>query len=309
MVPSIPVRLALVLLVVSSFMSLLIAGGKLDPNLSRLVAACEALSVPFIECRHGQGESPAFEWQAASGIASIDGRFCIPRGAFLRHDVFEGLDTPSPKIGMKALAWHQAVNGWLLSQPSIRIFNRNHLPVSLSKPATLIAARQAGLVVPLTEVTNLEPSIRAASELGSVTKPVAGGDYCYFISDILEGTEFRNQLASCPAFIQPRLVAPEVRVYVIGSYDFAFEMRSPSLDYRVHQDAEVVPMPKVPDVISGLRKLMTTLQMDYGAADFKTDPETGDLMFLELNTSPMFARFDMEVNGTLAQSIVRTLLS
>ena len=290
-------------------MTLLIAGGKLDPNLSQLVAACNALAVPYVECRHGKGESPAFEWRAATGIASIEGRECMPCGAFLRHDVFEGLDTPSPKIHMRALAWHQAVHGWLLSQPSIRIFNRGHLPAALSKPATLIFAQQSGLRIPSTQVTNLELSIRVASELGSVTKPVAGGDYCYSISEILKGTEFRNQLASCPAFVQPRLVAPEVRVYVIGNHSFAFEMRSPSLDYRVHQDAEVVPMPVVPDVISGLRELMSTLQMDYGAADFKTDAETRELAFLELNSSPMFARFDMEVNGALAQSIVRTLLS
>jgi D-alanine-D-alanine ligase-like ATP-grasp enzyme len=52
---------------------------------------------------------------------------------------------------------------------------------------------------------------------------------------------------------------------------------------------------------------MKKLQMDFGAADFKTDPETGRLTFLELNTSPMFARFDYDSQGQLCRAMVRAL--
>jgi len=38
--------------------------------------------------------------------------------------------------------------------------------------------------------------------------------------------------------------------------------------------------------------------LDFGAADFKTDPDAGELVFLELNTSPMFARFNEVSQGT-----------
>ncbi len=54
---------------------------------------------------------------------------------------------------------------------------------------------------------------------------------------------------------------------------------------------------------------MAELQMDYGAADFKTDPETGELVFLELNSSPMFARFDLEINGQLSRAVAAELSS
>ena len=47
--------------------------------------------------------------------------------------------------------------------------------------------------------------------------------------------------------------------------------------------------------------------MDFGAADFKTDPETGELCFLEVNTSPMFAAFDQVAGGKLAEAILETL--
>ena len=55
--------------------------------------------------------------------------------------------------------------------------------------------------------------------------------------------------------------------------------------------------------------LMRDLRMDFGAADFKTDPDTGELVFLELNTSPMFARFNQVSEGRLAADMVRQLLS
>ena len=53
---------------------------------------------------------------------------------------------------------------------------------------------------------------------------------------------------------------------------------------------------------------MSALHMDFGAADFKTDPESGALTFLELNTSPMFARFDDIAGGRLSDAIVERLM-
>jgi hypothetical protein len=47
--------------------------------------------------------------------------------------------------------------------------------------------------------------------------------------------------------------------------------------------------------------------MDFGAADFKTDPDTRQLLFLELNSSPMFARFDQVSGGQLCAAIIHEL--
>lgn len=289
-------------------MPLLIAGGRHDPNLSLLCDACRLLDIPLTEVRHDKGKSPTFEWDLATGEARIDGALCRPAGAFIRHDVFEGLSDPRAEVGARALAWHQAVHGWLLVNCSVRMLNRAPTSISLSKPATLIAARAAGLMIAGTLVSNVESSIRSAALEGNVSKPVAGGDYCYELTEAIERTEFRDGAASCPGFIQQRLVSPEVRIYVIGDETFAFEMRSPSLDYRLRQDAQVIPLKTVPDVAVGLRTLMKSLKMDYGAADFKTNGETGKLVFLELNSSPMFARFDLECGGQLSRAIVTTLL-
>jgi hypothetical protein len=289
-------------------MSLLIAGGESDPNLQALSAAGKRLGIPLVELRHGQGKSPAFQWDIDSGSVKINGESCRPHAAFIRHDVFEGLNDPRPEIGTRALAWYQAVHGWLLVDRTIRLFNRDSSVASMNKTTTLVAARDAGLAIPATVVTNLESAIREAATRGDVTKPVAGGDYCYPLDEVLSRTEFRNGVSSCPGFLQPRLVAPEVRIYVIGSKTFAFEMRSPSLDYRMHQDVDVIPLPEVPNAEEGLRRLMTHLRMDYGAADFKSDPQSGELVFLELNTSPMFARFDQQSRGELCLAMIGELM-
>jgi D-alanine-D-alanine ligase-like ATP-grasp enzyme len=41
--------------------------------------------------------------------------------------------------------------------------------------------------------------------------------------------------------------------------------------------------------------------------DFKTDPGTGRLLFLEVNTGPMFAAFNHASNGKLCDAMIEQL--
>ncbi len=124
----------------------------------------------------------------------------------------------------------------------------------------------------------------------------------------MQSVQFHNGCAATPAIVQNRLVGPEIRIYIVGKHAFAFEVRSTSLDYRINQDVELEPV-KLPPEVDGLRALMSTLKMDFGAADFKTDPKTQRLVFLELNSSPMFVRFDQALNGALCKALIQELLS
>ena len=197
--------------------------------------------------------------------------------------------------------------GWLLSEPRVRIFNRQMGQAAANKPAALVFAREAGLQIPPTKITNQADSFRAEQLDSMIAKPVGGGDYCYSLAEALAKTDLRDGVAASPAIVQKRLAPPEVRIYVIGATEFAFEVRSPSLDYRVNQDAELILLPHVPREVSRLRNLMSRLGLDFGAADFKTDPDTGELVFLELNTSPMFARFDQVSGGKVCAAILHEL--
>lgn len=288
-------------------MTLLLAGGEDDPNLVALLKAAANAGIETQELRISSAESPAFSWDPATGVARLAGQELKPGGAFIRYDAFASMKDPRPAVNSRALGWYQTLMGWLLSQRSIRIFNREISEIASNKPASLFAAREAGLSIPATLVTNEVESFGVDERNLLVAKPVAGGDFCHPLADALNKAELRGGLAAIPAIVQTRLVAPEIRIYVIGQFAFAFEVRSSSLDYRVKQDAELILLPEVPKELSMLRKLMAWLGMDFGAADFKTDPDTGQLLFLELNSSPMFARFDRECGGQLCKAIIHEL--
>lgn len=288
-------------------MALLLAGGEDDPNLDALANAAAKAGVELLHLRMPSGESPAFCWDPAAGAPRLSGRELKPGAAFIRYDVFAGMKDPRPAVNSRALAWYQAFMGWLLSEPGIRIFNRDISQLAANKPASLVYAREAGLAIPATLVTNEVGRFSPGQMDSLVAKPVSGGDYCYSLADALNKAELRGGLAATPAIVQKRLVPPEIRIYVIGQFAFAFEVRSSSLDYRVNQDAELFRLPEVPRELGMLRKLMSRLGTDFGAADFKTDPDTGQLLFLELNSSPMFARFDQASEGQLCAAILHEL--
>ncbi len=288
-------------------MALLLAGGEGDPNLAALAKAANKAGAELQELRIPSGTSPAFCWNPAEGIARLSGQELKPSAAFIRYDVFAGMQDPRPEVNSRALAWYQTLMGWLLSEPQIRIFNRDVSQIATNKPATLVCAREAGLQIPATLVTNEVEKFGADQLHSLIAKPVAGGGYCHSLVDALGKAELRGGLAATPAIVQKRLVSPEARIYVIGQSAFAFELRSNSLDYRVNQDAELTLLPEVPREVFMLRNLMSRLGVDFGAADFKTDPDTQQLLFLELNISPMFARFDQVSKGQLCAAIIREL--
>jgi len=288
-------------------MVLLLAGGDEDPNLTVLAQAAQRTNVELLDLRLPPSESRAFCWTPGEGAARFDGRELRATAGFIRHDVFGGMQDPRPEVSARAHAWYQTVMGWLLSEPGIRIFNRQMSAAASNKPAALVLARKAGLRIPPTTITNQAGDFHGEQLDSMIAKPVAGGDYCYSLAEALAKTDLRSGLAASPAIVQQRLVPPEIRIYVIGQSAFAFEVRSNSLDYRVNQDAELVLLPDVPQELSMLRELMSQLGLDFGAADFKTDPDTGHLVFLELNTSPMFARFDQASQGRVCEAMLREL--
>ena len=288
---------------------LLIAGGVSDPSLAALASAAQARHARWLDARIPLTDSPSFHWDlslqtSASAWPACQGQ--VVTAAFLRHDVFAALADPRPVVAERAQGWFAAMHGWLLAHPEVRVFNADMHPVAGNKPAALLQARAHGLRIPHTWVCN--DMARLKSRLGqapAIAKPVAGGGHCQTLDEAV--SQVSHAQAAMPALIQPRLIAPEYRVFVIGEQVLTFEVSSPSLDYRVNQDAVVCPAPNPPEA-AGLQALMKTLRMDFGAADFKTDPDTGALVFLELNTSPMFAHFDEVSDGAVCGAMLDHLL-
>jgi glutathione synthase/RimK-type ligase-like ATP-grasp enzyme len=251
---------------------------------------------------------PVLTWDMQADRLELDGREIRPGACFIRYDVFTHMADKDPESSRRASAWYNTIAGWLQVHPEVRILNR-HFSGSNNKPHLLHLAQEAGLEIPVTRISNdLEALERWSAERPLAAKPVQGGAHCREMADML--TVVREAGPAAPFIVQNRLVQPEIRLYKIGSRFIAFEMRADVLDYRTTNATMVIPKPlhEVPPALcEGLAKVMDRLGMDYGAADFKTDSDTGRLLFLELNSSPMFFGFDLATGGAVSDAILAVL--
>ena len=291
---------------------LLIAGGEADPNVDSIVARAERRGMEARTLRVGPGTNPSLDWSFHDDRLVIDGEEMSPTGVFLRYDVFGHMADGRQATAYRANAWYTALQGWMLAHPGVRMLNRRY-GGQMNKPFMLHLAARTGLFIPSTRVTNeLDAVEREAAALGPlIAKPVTGGGYAQPLEELLAGTERRDGRSAAPAFVQRRMVPPEVRVYGVGEGAgrrfIAYRVESEALDYRVDDDSVVVHLPLDEvgaEVVCGLGRLMDALEMDYGAADFKADPDTGRLAFLEVNSAPMFAGFDFVSDGAVSDAIL-----
>jgi hypothetical protein len=285
---------------------ILVAGGDRDPNLRALVKTLEERGEPVCFLQVGESHHPWITWELESGRLLVDGEEILPRAAFVRYDVFTNLADGRPASSFRAGAWYTAVMGWLAAHEEVKILNRRSMHSSTNKPHALDVARRAGLGVPSTLVSNHLAGLAAFTpERQKIVKPINGGGYCQHLDDVLARTASQDGgVAAAPALVQPELVPPEVRVFGIGNRFLAFSVASDDLDYRERQSARVEPLPEVPaGLAQGLGRLMDPLGLDFGAADFKTCPETGKLLFLEINSGPMFAAFDQASGGAVSGAL------
>lgn len=293
---------------------LLIAGGDNDPVTASFRERVRQRGIAARELLVGAA-NPGLTWNFQSDVLRLDGEELEPRAVFLRYDVFSSLADARPQVTYRAQAWFITLHGWLLAHPEVRMLNRSP-GGQASKPYILHLAGRTGLRIPFTLITNELDALEAdADRLGPmIAKPVPGGGFAQDVRDLLAGTERRDGRSAAPAFVQGRLVPPEVRVFGVGQgatrrYE-AFRVESTALDYRADSETRVVHLPLGEvdrDAVEGLGRLMDALEMDWGAADFKTSPDDGRLVFLELNSGPMFSAFDQASGHAVSDAIIAWL--
>ncbi|HEX8691864.1 MAG TPA: hypothetical protein VF746_05565 [Longimicrobium sp.] len=286
---------------------LLVAGGETDPNLLSLLRRARERALPVLPVLAGPQTTPALTWDVQADTLVLDGREVRPAAGFMRYDVFHAMADRRAAVGFRAQAWHTALQGWLLAHDDVRVMNRGYAGQT-NKPFMLRAAAACGLRIPRTLITNhLDALERVEGAAEMIAKPVAGGGYTQLIRDLLAKTPRRDGRSAAPAIVQQRLVVPEVRIYGIGGRFLPFTVISDRLDYRADDATRVEPRDLEsidPGLIAGLGRLMGRLAMEYGAADFKTDPDTGELVFLEINSGPMFAAFDRASGHAVSDAIL-----
>ncbi|WP_309385588.1 hypothetical protein [Cerasicoccus frondis] len=289
--------------------AIIIAGGECDTNLLRLIEHCSKQGVPVIPLLFGETKSPSFKWDIQEQTLELNGQTLRPYSIFTRFDIFNQMRDGRSESNARATAWYSAIMGYCLAMPTVKCLNSKASNLVGNKPAILTLAKQHGLQVPRTWVSNNSDFIGGLQPTGAyIAKPVEGGDYCRTLDSAIGETHSKKQTFAKPAIVQQVLIQPEVRIYRIGDQSMAFNMKSDSLDYRVAQDAEVtVAHEDFKEETQALFSLMDSLQMNFGAADFKTDQATGKLSFLEVNSSPMFAHFDYVAGGQLSAMILNFL--
>jgi len=293
---------------------LLIAGGELDSSVNSIAARAERRGIEARTLLVGEGTNPSLSWSFDGDRLTIDGEASSPSAVFLRYDVFGHLADGRPETAYRAGAWYTALQGWMLAHPAVRMLNRRHDRV-MNKPFMLHLAAQVGLRIPSTRITNDLDALEREAGGPMIAKPLTGGGYAQPLEELLAATERRDGRSAAPAFVQQRLVPPEVRIYGVGMGAerryVAFRVESAALDYRADDESVVVhlPLDEVDgDAVRGLGRLMDALEMDYGAADFKAFPDTGRLGFLEVNSGPMFAGFDAVSDSAVSDAIVDYLV-
>jgi hypothetical protein len=290
---------------------ILIGGGEIDHSILSLLRRARERELPVIELLVGATGNPAITWDVEADTLVLNGEEIRPAAGFLRYDVFSAMADPRPSVSFRASAWHTTVHGWMLAHDDVRMLNRGYAGQS-NKPFMLRLAAACGLAIPRTLISNdmqMLDGLQGADEM--IAKPVPGGGYTKLLADVLADTPRKEGRSAAPAFVQRRMVTPEVRIYGVGGRFIPFNVISDQLDYREDKDSrvEALPLESVdPGTVAALARLMERLQMEYGAADFRTHPDTGELVFLEINSGPMFMGFDAVSGNAVSDAILDYLI-
>ena len=285
---------------------LLIAGGETDTQLQRMVDRARARGITLTTLLHSAEDDLPLVWDLETGSLRVGTAEIRAKAAFVRQDVFRYLATRNPTDQMTARNWKVMFDGWVWSNPDIRLFNRDFaMKDAVNKPLALIWARDAGLPIPRTSIHASKDEAEASLERGAVVyKPVAGGDMCRELEAGALERVVKPHLPR-PYIFQERLVAPDLRIFRVGERFYAFEIEADALDYRtVGGDAEIRRVTVPLHLLGPLRKLTNRLGLTYAAADFKASAESDALIFLEVNSNPMFAAFDHASDGALVDGML-----
>lgn len=231
------------------------------------------------------------------------------KAVFYRPDFYMDQSKYTAEKAHDARDWHDLFTGWFLANPQIRLFNRGFgIPMRVNKLLALRMAVEVGLHVADTYYVNNVALYNNIAKSGEyIRKPMIGGIHTQLATPELGCSEEAHY--SRPITVQAKMVSPELRLYRVGDKLMAFDMLSPSLDYREKNDVEIKPRSEVSaDLAEKFIKLTDRLGLTYAAADLKTDPANGQLAFLEVNDAPMFPAFDRASNGALTKLIWDWLL-
>ncbi|HET9551744.1 MAG TPA: alpha-L-glutamate ligase [Anaeromyxobacteraceae bacterium] len=185
------------------------------------------------------------------------------------------------------------------------------------KPRQLAAAEAAGLAVPATLVTSDPARARAFVEARRgervVHKALHATTVDWHPTRFLEGRDLARLEAVrlAPVILQAYVPGVDVRAIAVGDRLFAAEIdataTSSPQDFReVWDDCRVAPVELPDEVAAGLRRVMASLGLAYGAFDLRRRDD-GRHLFLEVNPSGLWRFVEHRTGQPISRAIAEAL--
>jgi glutathione synthase/RimK-type ligase-like ATP-grasp enzyme len=184
------------------------------------------------------------------------------------------------------------------------------------KPTQLIRARDIGLTIPDTLITNDADAVKefVDSVAGrAIYKMFRGTSFGFFGTRPFGELDFSNldRLQTCPAIFQEYIEGEyDIRVIVVGDKIFAarlaYDQSSEIIDTRLlHTEIAAYELPS--DIENKLVQLVKSFGLVYSAIDMRYSNELG-YVFFELNPEGQFLWIEIEADLPISHEIAAQLL-
>lgn len=180
-----------------------------------------------------------------------------------------------------------------------------------TKAFQLFSMAQMGIRVPKTLISNDKDEVRRFAEENNcdlIFKPVQGGGYTKVLSQNDLSDERLKCLNSGAVQFQERLDGVDIRVYVIGDKFFASEIRADSIDFRIDENAEIVPVSLPENIKNDCLAIMDKFKLKFTGIDIKTK-SNGEYVFIEANPAPMFIYFEKKSGYPITDTLCDFLIN
>ena len=273
----------------------------------------------YLPCEHDIGGT----WRTCDGD---DVAFGLVRAVWFRRQRLppkpKGLANTFFEYSVRECEWF--LRGLLYTREAAWMSPPLSLQRAESKMYQLVAAVEAGFLVPATLVSNDPSDIRAfyAREHGDVVaKPLRLGyfDYghsqtCVFTSSVSQSDLDCGAALSCAPVIYQKRVQKvvDIRVTVVGEQVFAAEIDSQSeptaaLDWRQADAKLPLSRHRLPDAVCrSCIALLRSLDLSFGAIDLVLDPD-GDYWFLEVNPNGQWLWIEDELDYPISEAVASWL--
>ena len=298
---------------------ILVLGHPTDAHVAHMQAALQqaGAQVRCLETHHFPTKL-RFSWQADTQqgqIAWEDGEVWMLQDI---HRIFwrqiTGVAIPDLEDKQQQwIAYNDAMSllrSLIQAQPSQWVNTWEAYQFHKEKPLQLSAVKQLGVNIPKTLVSNDPQQITAfVDALDQVIfKPVYGGAHAQLVSpNHLDPQRLQLALKLSPATFQAYIPGTNIRTYVIGDAVFSAEIRSPSVDFREDQAAELIPVDLPAAIHTQSLAIAAALKLKWTAIDWRLTPAQ-DYTFLEANPSPMFIYFEQQTEHPITSTLVQLLL-